>query len=224
MSIELTIKALTEALTTHAEAMQKFAAAMVNQNSATPAVEQTKAAPVAKAETVTNDEVEGQEVYWEDTESDVYGKCTRAEYKKMVKNEGDKFKLIDPSEYKAKVAAAKKAQQEKAAKIEADKKAAAAAAAAEKKAAEKVVAAESDFPSEETIKSTMQRFLDIQDVQERDRRRNWTIAALQRMGAKRATEVLPERRAEFLDWVERSMDGNLFNVEGPMEGGEDDVI
>lgn len=223
MSIELTIKGLTEALTIHAEAMHKFAAAMANQNSAAPAVEQTKPAAVAKAETVTNDEVEGQEVYWEDTESDMYGKCTRAEYKKMVKNEGDKFKLIDPSEYKAKVAAAKKAQQEKAAKIEADKKKAA-AAAAEKKAAEKVVAAESDFPSEETIKSTMQRFLDIQDVQERDRRRNWTIAALQRMGAKRATEVLPERRAEFLDWVERSMDGNLFNVEGPMEGGEDDVI
>lgn len=222
MSIELTIKGLTEALTIHAEAMQNFAVALANQNSAAPVVEQTKPAAVAKAETVTNDEVEGQEVYWEDTESDLYGKCTRAEYKKMVKNEGDKFKLIDPSEYKAKAAAAKKAQQEKAAKIEADKKAA--AAAAEKKAAEKVVAAESDFPSEETIKSTMQRFLDIQDVQERDRRRNWTIAALQRMGAKRATEVLPERRAEFLDWVERSMDGNLFNVEGPMEGGEDDVI
>jgi len=158
----------------------------------------------------SDDTAETGPIYWADNTTGYFGVVDdEAGYRAQKKKAPDTVK-ITKSIYDKKLAELKKKNEAEAADAKAKK-----AAADEKKAAansskktETKAAATDDHPSIEELVEVFSRYLP-KDLtkEERAERAGFVKPLLQRFGAAKATELLPEHRALAMNLVERKMAG-----------------
>ncbi len=209
-------------------AIAKLTAAVEEQNTllrggASAAATTTVTNPAPEAD---DGETRGGPGYWKTPDGSAFGAhANLKEYKAAEKQHGEIEEITKTEYLELKGAADKKAKAaaDKKAKAAADKKA---KAAADKKAKEEAAKQEADagaeeeeHPSEQDLIDAFQKYLpkDL-DKETRAERAPKVKAYLQEAGAKRATDLKPEQRADAIAFVE--------GLVAELDGGEadDDMI
>lgn len=197
-------------------AIAKLTAAVEEQNAL------LRAGAVASTTTVTNPaaeaddgETRGGPGYWKTPDGTTFGAHANLKEYKVAEKQHGEIEEITKTEYlELKGAADKKAKAaaDKKAKAEADKKAKAEAAAAKQ---ESDAGAEDEHPSEEDLIAAFTKYLpkDL-DKEERAARAPKVKAYLEKAGAKRATDLKPEQRADAIAFVE--------GLVAELDGGDSD--
>lgn len=186
------------------EAIRAACGSTAGAQNAAGNVESKAADKADKAATSTK--VEKGPIFWADNSTGYFGKVeSEAEYEaKKVENDGV-YKITE-SIYKEKTAELKA---KNAAEAKAKKEAAAAASSSKKESAEgKAEKSPATHPTIEQLVEVFASYLpkDL-DAAERAQRAKFVKPLLERFGASRAKEILPEHRALAMNLVERKMAG-----------------
>lgn len=188
------------------EAIRAACGSAAGAQNAAGKVESKATDKVGKADkAATSTKVEKGPIFWADNSTGYFGKVdSEAEYEaKKVENDGV-YKITE-SIYKEKTAELKA---KNAAEAKAKKEAAAASSSKKESAEGKAEKSTATHPTIEQLVEVFASYLpkDL-DAAERAQRAKFVKPLLERFGASRAKEILPEHRALAMNLVERKMAG-----------------